>query len=46
MKKQHGQKIADKSCQSNFNRRLSDFGSFLFLITTVMQIIDQKFALE
>ena len=36
-------KIGDKSCQSNFDTRASDFGSFLlsYLITTV-----SKYALE
>ena len=34
-------KIGDKSCQSNFDTRASDFGSFLFsyLITTVTESI-------
>ena len=32
-------KIGDKSCQSNFDKRSSDFGSFLvtYLITTVQK---------
>ena len=30
-------KIGDRSCQSNFDKGLSDFGSFLvYLITTVL----------
>ena len=29
MKKHYGKKIGDKLCQSNFDKRLSDFGSFL-----------------
>ena len=34
-------KIGDKSCQSNFDTRASDFGSFLvkYLITTVPKLI-------
>ena len=31
MKKHFGQKIGDKSCQSNFDKQLSDFGSFLVI---------------
>ena len=35
MKKHNGQKIGDKSCQSNSDKRASDFSSFLsYLITT------------
>ena len=26
MKNQYGQNVGDKSCQSNFDKRLSDFG--------------------
>ena len=32
MKKHCGQKIRDKSCQSNFDTRASDFGSFLVIV--------------
>ena len=32
MKKHYGKKkIEEKSCQSNFDKRLSDFGSFLVI---------------
>ena len=31
MKKHYGQKNGDKSCQSNFDKRSSDFGSFLVI---------------
>ena len=32
MKKHYGhKKLGDKSCQSNFDKRLSDFGSFLVI---------------
>ena len=31
MKKYYGQKMGDKSCQSNFDKGLSDFGSFLVI---------------
>ena len=31
MKKHYGQKIGDKSCQSDSDKRASDFGSFLVI---------------
>ena len=31
MKKTYGQKIGEKSCQSNFDKQLSDFGPFLVI---------------
>ena len=31
MKKHYGQKLGYKSCQLNFDKRLSDFGSFLVI---------------
>ena len=31
MKKHYGQKYGDKSCQSNFDKQSSDFGSFLVI---------------
>ena len=37
MKKQNGQKNGDKSCQSNFDKRLSDFGSFLVILLQLQQ---------
>ena len=32
MKKHYDQKNGDKSCQSNFDKRPSDFGSFLDIL--------------
>ena len=39
MKKNCGQKVGNKSCQSNFDTRASDFGSFLVILlhTNIMQ---------
>ena len=37
MKKHAGQKNRDKSCQSNLDKRASNFGSFYsYLITTIL----------
>ena len=32
MEKHYGQKIGDRSCQSNFDKQLSDFGTLKSLI--------------
>ena len=37
MKKHYGQKNEDRSCQSNFEKRLSDFDSFLLILLLLYQ---------